>query len=154
VPDLQFRADQFAELPPERLERWAGFAKWEEPYFPTLLGFEVEEIRQDYCRMRLPWRFELTQPAGVVHGGAIASLVDSVVVPAIGSHYDEAMSFVTVDMQIQYRGAVVQEDQVAEGWVTQRGRSIVFCEAEVRTGSGKPVAKGMLTYRILGPRSA
>jgi uncharacterized protein (TIGR00369 family) len=152
VPDLPTRAHLHAELPPERLARWAGFAKWDEPYFPRLLGFEVEEIRQDYCRMRLPWRFELTQPAGVVHGGAIASLVDSVVVPAIGSAYDEQVSFVTIDMQIQYRGAVVQEDQVAEGWVTNRGRSIVFCEAEVLTASGKPVAKGMLTYRLHGPR--
>lgn len=152
MPELPTRAHLHAELPPERLARWAGFAKWDEPYFPRLLGFEVEEIRQDYCRMRLPWRFELTQPAGVVHGGAIASLIDSVVVPAIGSAYDEAVSFVTIDMQIQYRGAVVQEDQVAEGWVTNRGRSIVFCEAEVLTTSGKPVAKGMLTYRLHGPR--
>jgi len=152
VPDVLTRASQFPELAPERLERWSGYSKWDEPYFPRLLGFEVEEVRQDYCRMRLPWRFELTQPAGVVHGGAIASLVDSVVVPAIGSAYDEPMSFVTIDMQIQYRGAVVEEDQVAEGWVTTRGRSIVFCEAEVVTASGKPVAKAMLTYRLLGPR--
>jgi acyl-coenzyme A thioesterase PaaI-like protein len=62
------------------------------------------------------------------------------------------MSFVTIDMQIQYRGAVVEEDQVAEGWVTSRGRSIIFCEAEVVTASGKQVDKGMLTYRLLGPR--
>jgi uncharacterized protein (TIGR00369 family) len=102
-------------------------------------------------RMRLPWRTELTQPAGVVHGGAIAALVDSVVVPAIGSGYEERHAFVTIDMQLQYRGAVVREDMVGEGWVTVRGRSIVFCEAEVVTGSGKPVAKAMLTYRVLGP---
>jgi uncharacterized protein (TIGR00369 family) len=101
--------------------------------------------------MRLPWRPELTQPAGMVHGGAIATLVDSVLVPAIGSGYDEPRNFATIDMQLQFRGAVLGEDMVAEGWVTTRGRSIVFCEAEVTTVSGKPVAKAMLTFRVLGP---
>jgi uncharacterized protein (TIGR00369 family) len=145
------RAAEFAPLPDHHLSAWESFGRWEEPYFPRLVGLVVEEIRESYCRMRLPWRFELTQPAGVVHGGAIATLVDSVVVPAIGAFYEQRMGFVTVDMQIQYQGAVVEEDLVAEGWVTRRGRQIVFCEAEVWTGSGKRVARGMLTYMVLGP---
>ncbi len=145
------RAESYAPLPPERSSLWAGYGQWDEVYFPKLIGLEVEEVRTDYCRMRLPWRQHLTQPAGVVHGGAIAALVDSVVVPAIGSGYEDRQNFVTIDMQLQYRGAVVGEDMVAEGWVTMRGRSIVFCEAEVLTASDKPVAKGMLTYRVLGP---
>jgi len=145
------RADAHDPLPPERAAVWAGYGQWDETYFPKLIGLAVEEVRADYCRMRLPWRSELTQPAGVVHGGAIAALVDSVVVPAIGSGYEERQAFVTIDMQLQYRGAVVREDMVGEGWVTVRGRSIVFCEAEVVTASGQPVAKGMLTYRVLGP---
>ena len=148
------RADAFEPLPPERAALWAGYGKWDEVYFPRLVGVVVEEVRVDYCRMRVPWRSELTQPAGLVHGGAIATLIDSVVVPAIGSGYDERRGFATVDMQLQYRGAVVREDMVGEGWVMVRGRSVVFCEAEVVTGSGKPVAKGMLTFRVLGPDQA
>ena len=145
------RAGEHPPLPAERAALWAGYTRWDEVYFPTLIGLQLEEVRTDYCRMRLPWRRELTQPAGVVHGGAIAALVDSVVVPAIGSGYDERRNFVTIDMQIQYQGAVVEQDMVAEGWVTVRGRSIVFCEVEVETGNGQRVAKGMLTYRVLGP---
>jgi acyl-coenzyme A thioesterase PaaI-like protein len=79
------RADAYEPLPPERAAVWAGYGQWDETYFPKLIGLAVEEVRADYCRMRLPWRAELTQPAGVVHGGAIAALVDSVVVPSIGS---------------------------------------------------------------------
>lgn len=145
------RGEGYAPLPPERAALWAGYGRWEQTFFPKLVGLEVEEVRIDYCRMRLPWRPELTQPAGVVHGGAIATLIDSVVVPAIGSGYEQRQGFVTVDMQLQYRGAVVEEDMIGEGWVTVRGRSVVFCEAEVLTASGKAVAKGMLTYRVLGP---
>lgn len=146
------RAEGFAPLPPQRRERWATFGRWEQTYFPALLGIEVLDIRDGYCRMRLPWRFELTQPAGVVHGGVVASLIDSVVVPAIGAGYDTAMNYATVDLHVQYQGAVVGRDMVAEGWVTRRGRSVVFCEAEVCTDGGDVVAKGFMTYRVSSPR--
>ena len=118
-------------------------------YFPRLVGLAVEELRSDYCRMRLPWRTEITQPAGVAHGGAIAALVDSVVVPAIGSHYADRRAFVTIDLHLQFLGALVDEDAVAEGWVTQRGRAIVFCEAEVvGATSGRTIARGALAYKV------
>lgn len=146
------RADGFPPLPENRQKQWANFGHWDQMYFPKLLGIEVQDIRDGYCRMRLPWRFELTQPAGVVHGGVVASLIDSVVVPAIGAGYDEAMRFATVDLHVQYQGAVVDHDMVAEGWVTRRGRSVVFCEAEVTTDTGQVVARGMMTYKVSPPR--
>lgn len=147
------RAAAHSPLPPARAERWAKFGTWDEPYFPTLIGLVVEEIRLDYCRMRLPWRQEITQPAGVAHGGAIAALIDSVVVPAIGSGYDDNRNFVTIDLQVQYMGAMVGEDAIAEGWITQRGRSIVFCEADVvGATSGKRFARGLLAYKVSSPK--
>ena len=140
-------ADRFTPLPPDRAALWAGFAKWDEVYFPNVVGVEVEEIRADYARMRLPHRPELNQPIGVVHGGAIASLIDTVVVPAIGSHYDAPPDMVTLTMTIQYLGAV-RGDAVAEGWVERRGRSVVFCRAEVRDDDGDLVATASLTYKV------
>ena len=143
------RADRFAPLTGPRAERWAAYGLWQEPYFMTHVGIRVEELRVDYCRMRLPWRQEMMQPAGVAHGGAIATIVDAVVVPAIGSGYDDPRSFVTVALNIQFMGALVDEDAIAEGWVTQRGRSIVFCEAEVVGAStGRRIARGVLTYKV------
>jgi uncharacterized protein (TIGR00369 family) len=145
-------ADRFAVLPPERAEVWARYLAWEDVYFPTLVGVVLEELRTDYARMRLPWRPELNQPAGVVHGGAVATLVDTVVVPAIATGYEERQRMVTVTMNVEYRGAVVGEDMVAEGWVEQRGRSIVFCRADVRTPPDRLVATGSLVYKVSAPR--
>jgi uncharacterized protein (TIGR00369 family) len=98
--------------------------------------------------MRLPWRPELAQPAGVMHGGALATLVDTVVVPAIGAAYDEVPIMLTVDMHLRYLGAVRDEDAVAEGWVVRRGRSTVFCDAVVRAASGVAAAAGSLVYTV------
>ena len=151
--DAARHADRFPPLPEHRAATWSGFGSWQEEYFASLVGLEVEEIRTDYARMRLPFRSQLNQPAGVVHGGAVATLIDTVVVPAIGGGYDEQPRMVTVSMNIRYLGALVGEDAVAEGWVEQRGRSIVFCGAEVRTPSGALVADGTLVYKVSLPRS-
>jgi uncharacterized protein (TIGR00369 family) len=143
------RADQYPPLRAGASDLWVRYGQWEELYFPRLIGLQVEEVRDGYCRMRLPWRLEITHPAGVAHGGALASLIDSVVVPAIGSHYAERRAFATIDLHVQYLSALVGEDAVAEGWVTQRGRSIVFCEAEiVGATSQRTVARGALAYKV------
>ena len=73
--------------------------------------------------MRLPYRPEFRQPAGVVHGGVIASMVDTVVVPAVGGGYDEPRQLFTIDIQLRFLAPIIDDDLVAEGWVTQRGRA-------------------------------
>jgi uncharacterized protein (TIGR00369 family) len=149
------RAADHDPLPDDRVTRWSRFGRWEQQFFPEVVGLELEEVKQDYARMRLPYRPELCQPAGVVHGGAIATLIDTVVVPAIGAAYDELPLMLTIDMQIRYLGAARQADLVAEGWITKRGRSIVFCQAEVRSEpDGAAVAEGWLTYRVSQPNGA
>lgn len=146
-------ADRFDPVDEAIAARWAKFPHGlGRTYFPTLVGLEIEEVRTDYARMRLPFRPELEQPAGVVHGGAIATLIDTVVVPAVGQAYDVGWAYFTVQMDVRYIGAVVAEDAIAEGWVEQRGRTLVFCRAEVRTPSGKLAADGTLVYTIRPPR--
>lgn len=143
---------EFAELEPGAADRWQTYGDWEgRTYFPALVGLRVEEVRVDYARMRLDHRPELEQPAGLVHGGVIATLVDSVVVPAIGAVYDRDVNFVTLSLNVQYLGAVAGDDLVAEGWVTRRGRTVVFCDVVVRT-AGAPVATGQTVYSVRHPR--
>ncbi|MEY4172932.1 MAG: hypothetical protein RI900_97 [Actinomycetota bacterium] len=147
------RAEQFPPLAPDLVAKWSKFGNWEREYFPTLVGLSVEEVRTDYCRMRMPFRIELEQPAGVVHGGAIATVLDSVVVPAVGSAYSAEHRYSTVDMHVQYLAALVKEDGIAEGWVVRRGRTTVFCEAElVGAHSGKLIARSLLTYNVSAPK--
>jgi len=146
------RAEAHPPLSPERLRPWRNFGTWtDRTFFPSLVGVVVEDLRTDYCRMRLPYRPELDQPHGLVHGGAIATLIDTVVVPAIGTGYDEFRPFSTIDMQVRYLAAVVEQDVVAEGWITRRGKSIVFCDAEVMRADGVLCATGTLTYSVGRP---
>ncbi|MDQ1434745.1 MAG: hypothetical protein QOF59_1561 [Actinomycetota bacterium] len=142
------RSEQFPPLSAPRAAIWSKFGEWDTVWYPKFLGVRVEEIRQDYARMRLRYRPEFRQPAGVVHGGVIASMVDTVVVPAVGSGYDEPRQLFTIDIQLRFLAPIVDEDLVAEGWITQRGRSVVFCDAEVRAASGTLAATATLVYKV------
>ncbi len=143
-------ASRFGPVAADRAAAWSEYPPTGYgPIFPLLVGFRLDDLREDYARIRLPFRPELLQPAGVVHGGVIATLVDSVFVPAVGAGYPERRRYSTVDLSVQYLGAVTSEDLLAEGWITKRGRSIVFCAAEVRTSpSGELVATGAATYKV------
>ena len=156
MPDadpLAPNAGRFAPLPPEKAERWASFPDIGRPIFPAFVGLELDEVRTDYARMRLPYREELTQPAGVMHGGAIMTLIDTVVVPAVASGYDEVMDLFTVTLTTNFIGPVIAEPAVAEGWVEKRGRTTVFCQATVRTANRGLVANASLVYTVR-PRKA
>lgn len=152
---MSWRAEQFDLLPKSVLDHWSHFLAWpDRVYFPALVGVEVEELRRDYARMRLPWRQELNQPQGLMHAGAIATLIDTVVVPAIGTAYDDNRMYSTIQMNVRYTGPVRQEDLVAEGWVTRRGTRVVFCDVEVRTATAVMVATGQLIYIVGSSPSA
>lgn len=145
VPD----PEQFEPLPDGRAARWANFQTRQADHFAGHLGMMIDLLRIGYCRMRLPFRPEHTQPAGIIHGGVIASLIDTSAVPAIGSLFDGPTPYSTIDMQVQYLGAAGEGiDLVATGWVTRQGRSVVFCRSEVATDGGDPVASGTLAFKV------
>jgi uncharacterized protein (TIGR00369 family) len=143
------REAQHEPLPAEVEARWMRFGQTGAQLYVNLLGLTIEAVRTDYCRMRMPFQTQLRQAAGIVHGGAIASLLDAVVVPVVGSAYGKDARFSTVDLHVQYLSALIDDDAVAEGWVVKRGRSTVFCESEaVAATSGKLIARSMLTYNV------
>jgi len=142
------RAADFSPLEPEVARSWSSFPHWEgKTYFVNLAGLEVEELRVDYARMSMPFREGNLQAAGLVHGGAIATLIDTVVVPAIGAGLPEGSLWSTIELHVQYHRPLLS-DAVAEGWVTKRGRSIVFTQAEVVNDEGLVVATGTATYSV------
>lgn len=145
------RADDFAPLDTETAERWAYFPHWEgKTYYVNITGIEVEELRTDYARMTMPFRESNLQAAGLIHGGALATLIDTVVVPAIGTGLPEGALWSTIELHVQYHRPMLS-DAVAEGWIVKRGKSVVFTRAEVHDAEGRHVASGTATYMIKLP---
>jgi uncharacterized protein (TIGR00369 family) len=117
--------------------------------FSALLGLQVEEVVADFCRMRLPFRSELRTAADIVHGGAIASLIDTAGVVAVWSNVDPAATRgATASLTIQYLAAAERIDLIAEARVIHRGRSMVFIDVDVISPAGGRIAKGVMTYKL------
>src|SRR5215510_430719 len=118
--------------------------------FGLLVSVEPEAIEPGRVRVRLPFRPEVTTLADVVHGGAIASLVDVAATAAVWSGADLATTQrgTTIGFTLNFLTAGRGQDLVATATVIQRGRTICVCEVDVRGVDGSPVARALVTYKV------
>ncbi len=121
--------------------------------FIRFVGIEVPQLGMGYARFVLPFKPDLANSIGLMQGGVIAALADEAVAFALYSLVKEGETFNTVEMKINFLGAVQDGDVVAEAHIAKRGRTISLGEFEVRQGE-RLVAKGLCTYIHLAPRPA
>jgi uncharacterized protein (TIGR00369 family) len=118
--------------------------------FNRLIGAVIDEVTPDFARSRLPFKPELQQPRGFIHGGAICALIDSTAALAILSASASVPKMMaTISLNIHFLKGVAEEDVLAEARITHRGRSVVFVEAEAKTLSGTLAAKAQLAFRVV-----
>ena len=122
------------------------------PHSPLigLLGIELVDVEPDVARLRLPYRPELATMGDVVHGGAIAALLDTASMAAAWSDdtVPESVAGATVSMSVDYVAAARGVDLLATGRAVRRGRSLCFCEVEVTEPGGGVIAKGLAVHRF------
>lgn len=116
------------------------------------LGIELKTLEPDRAELLLPYRPELATMGDVVHGGAIATLIDTTAMAAAWAHDEEAPESATgstISMTVEYVEAARGGDLLATGTPVRRGRSICFCDVTVTEPPGeRVVAKGMAVYRF------
>jgi uncharacterized protein (TIGR00369 family) len=115
-----------------------------------LLGLEVDAIEADRVRVRLPFRDEVTTAGDIVHGGAIAALIDTAATGAAWSAADLGANprGTTIALSVNFLAAAHGQDIVADARVIQRGRTITVCEVTVKGANGKRVASALVTYKL------
>ena len=121
------------------------------PYMKHL-GMEFIEGREGYAKLRLRFQKENTTAGDALHGGAIASLIDTTGAMAawttaeiLSPRYFGS----TVGVNVNYLSAVIGEDAFAEGQVLKRGKEIIYCDVRVTNADGKLLAQGTVVYRII-----
>lgn len=120
--------------------------------YGTLLGIVSEAIETDRVRLRLPYREAVTTIGDMVHGGAIASLVDVAATAACWASptVDPTARGTTIGFSINYLNAGRGQDLIATAEVIQRGKAIVVCSVSVRDGADAEVARATVTYKLSG----
>ena len=118
--------------------------------FAALVGVEVDVIEVDRVRLRLPFRPEVTTIADLVHGGAIASLIDVAATAAAWSGAEAARSSrgTTIGFTVSFLAAGRGQDLAATAEVIQRGRTICVIEVAVAGADGAAVARALVTYKL------
>jgi len=125
------------------------------PYW-SLLGLKIRKLEEGFAELYLPFKPELEQVFSVMHGGAVASLLDAAGAVAFFKQMDLASETIsTVELKINYLNPVTidQEEITATGKVIKKGRKIGVSTIEVKNKSSEIVAIGIGTYALL-PRSA
>lgn len=119
--------------------------------FAKLLGIELESYDSGVAVLAMSLREELKQNNGVVHGGVIASLIDTATAMAIITILELDERVTTVDLTISYLRPLTSGRITAEAKVLRAGKRILSTSAEVFTPDGKVAATGLSTYIKLSP---
>jgi len=115
------------------------------PFF-RLLAIEVVEVTTGNATLSLEVRKELTQNHGVVHGGAIASLIDSAMAFAIIPLLAPRERVTTVDLTISYLRPLTKGRATATARVVKSGKRLFVVTADVLDNDGKLAATALSTY--------
>ncbi len=114
--------------------------------FVLLLDLQLEKVERGKAWMRMPFRAEITNGTGAVHGGAIVSLCDTVFYVALASIFGREQDTTTASLQCNFLApALPPHDLIAEARVLKAGRRIVYGEVYVRSGE-KIVAHATLNF--------
>ena len=119
----------------------------------SLLGWDVVSAEHGRVRARFLGRKEFYNPGGFVQGGILSAMLDGVMGAAAVSLLGAGELITTLEMKTSYMQSVRDVPLIAEGWVRQRGGSVVFMEGALTAEDGSLVATATATGRVVRPQS-
>ena len=117
--------------------------------FPKHMAMRLTAIDFDRAEVEMALADFHLQPYGIVHGGVLATLVDTATFWAAFLRIPADAGLVNVDLKLNYLKPVVIGGLRAEGVCIRAGRSISYSEARVVDEEGGLVAHGTSTLMIL-----
>ena len=114
----------------------------------ALIGASLIVVEPGYVEISLPFRDELTQQKGYVHGGILGMIGDSACGYSAFSLMPADCSLVTVEYKINILNPAVGA-LLAKGEVVKPGRSLTVTRGEVYAADGTHVASMQQTLLML-----
>jgi uncharacterized protein (TIGR00369 family) len=108
----------------------------------SLLGFRLAEVEHGRVVFEVAPDDSVYNPIGVVHGGLVCTLADTVAACAVHSTLDLGTIYTSIDLNVSYMRPVTRDSGTlrAVGTVVKPGRRVAFSRAEIFDGGGKLVA--------------
>lgn len=114
--------------------------------FARLIGIEFEDVKAGSATLALDVREELKQNHGVVHGGVVASLIDSAAAFAVISVLSPDEKATTADLTISYLRPLTKGRTRCTARIVRAGRRLIVVSAELWDDTGNLAATALTTY--------
>lgn len=95
------------------------------------LGIEIDTVTADLVTGRLPWSGALCTAAGILHGGALVSLADSVAGVCAFVNLSEGARTSTIELKTNFFAAVRGGVVVAVARPLHRGRTVIVVQTDL-----------------------
>jgi uncharacterized protein (TIGR00369 family) len=114
--------------------------------YARLLGLEFVGAERGAAAFALEVREELTRMGGIVHGGAVVSLMDTAAAFAVHTLLEPGVGTVTVDLTVHFLRAARAGRLEARARVLRAGRRVIILSVEVKDASGALISTATMTY--------
>ena len=102
----------------------------------------LEHFDETSARIRVRNGRNLTNLAGVVHGGVYASVADAVMAWATYGAAPDGVGFTSLDCNVDFLRGFTTEEMVFEARIVKPGRTIMFAECTAYDDKGKQLISG------------
>jgi len=123
--------------------------------YSKLIQYRLHRADRGYAEVILSVGPEHLNRLGVVHGGVLATLLDSATgyAVAFASSATKMQPAVTLSLNTHFLGQARGGDRlIAVGRHIGGGKTIAYAAAEVKTDDGRLIARGDAVYRFLDER--
>jgi len=120
------------------------------PPIGGLMNFGIESFGDGEVTFRCTPDQSVYNPIGLVHGGLVCTLLDSVLGCAVQTTLEAGVGYTSLEIKVSYLRPVRagEGDLTAVGRVSRRGRRVSFADGEVRDSQGRLVATGSSTCLV------
>jgi uncharacterized protein (TIGR00369 family) len=120
--------------------------------FNTLLGIKLTRVHRDGVTVECALRHELTNSAGVAHGGVAAAIADVAVGMALNRHFGGKRPIATVEMKINYFLPVTKGHIFARARLLRIGSTLCVGSVDLNDTQGRQLGTALVTYMLLDAR--
>jgi 1,4-dihydroxy-2-naphthoyl-CoA hydrolase len=113
------------------------------------LGIEIESGNSDEVVGRMRWQPDLCTAAGVLHGGALMSLADTIGAVCAFLNLPPGANTATISSSTNMLRAVRSGEVTARAKPLHAGRSVIAVQTELRDDEGRLVAQVTQAQAVL-----
>ena len=118
-------------------------------HFDELVGTEWLDDDPDHARVRIELRDELRQPVGLLHGGVMSTLVESICSRATAlAVLDQGMAAMGQSIAVSFIRPITEGGAEVKARARHRGRTTWVWDAEVLNDDGKLCATAQMTIAV------